>query len=1245
VISKKQILLLLSTLFALLLAGFVYWAIKTDAGRDFALRQVQTQLPAGAQLKWKSVQGNIADGLQFNQLSYEDSTLSVEAKSIQISLQISPLLFSKVFVDKFSAEHVRIYMQEDKEPFEFPRWPESLPALDMPFSLKFKQLNIKDLQFFTDNKPVYALNTLAGGFYLEPGSLQFSSLVASSEQGSIKLHGYYQPNHGYATKLQGGVTLNAGVNAKPQLLHVTANGDAKRFVLDVKGAMPEPISIRWQLQDLNQKPFWFLSASTERFEPRYLGFVDEHAYRVQLAATGSDKSTQIAGELSRDAQTIVINPSTLSLDKENIQIDKLQILYGGGTFTATGSVHAGEVISSNGINLTIKDFALPFEQQEAFAQTPVVLNSQLTWSGNLSEWKLRAKGDLLRAKELAEFSLSGTGGQESIRLSELSIKTAKGGLAGKLQAQWQPTLEFVFNGELKNFDPSYFYPDYAGAIDAALDLDIKQLSDKPWQGKVIIKKLGGQLRGRSLAGDADIAFNGLNISGNADLKIGGSHLLVKGSGHETIDVAAEFKPLNLNDINPQWTGTLSGSLALKGNKLSPDYAVAMIGNNIHIQDYQASTISLRGDTLTTNRTQLIASDLLINEQSIQQVELELVGKLSRAQIQASVQAEDFSSQASGLLQWLPQKQSLTVNDFQIEGNTIKTWLLQQAVTYEQTANTQQFTPVCLVNKKDSGRICIEDGVKNYVLSGQNIAIDMLEPWFNNSRNEFAYVGLATVQGELSKDFSLKRTGFIDLVLPSAKIAVKPNVETEVGRISDVHIEIKWLGDRVTGKLSAALKQDGYVEGEMTTGFTPSAPLEGRLKVQIYDLSWLELFSLDISQPKGLIIGEVDVSGTRGEPLINGSYNVKDLSFQIPALGLKLNDGQITAKSNDNLALLVKGSIKSGEGRMIITGLWDPADQLPQPINLRMRAKDFTVADTPDMQFVADSDVILTYEKGIYTLDGSMDLLKGMINLESINTTISISNDVVIVDPEPEKVQRDLLKLTINLAVTAEKDIAVKGFGMDGFATGKLTVRSPYNSATKLTGNLSLLGKFETYGQKFQIKKGNLIYNNDLASAPRLDILTERYIEAEDITVGLEITGSAVNPKTSTVSNPSMSDSEALSWLLFGQGISSVSASQVQSINSKSIALNAGGNLLVGSLGNTIGLDQASITESRALGESTLTIGKQISPKFFVSYGVSLLGIGQIITLKYLLMKGLDITIDSEQTENIEQSSAALNWRK
>jgi translocation and assembly module TamB len=63
--------------------------------------------------------------------------------------------------------------------------------------------------------------------------------------------------------------------------------------------------------------------------------------------------------------------------------------------------------------------------------------------------------------------------------------------------------------------------------------------------------------------------------------------------------------------------------------------------------------------------------------------------------------------------------------------------------------------------------------------------------------------------------------------------------------------------------------------------------------------------------------------------------------------------------------------------------------------------------------------------------------------------------------------------------------------------------------------------------------------------------------------------------------------------------------------------------------------------NRALGGTVVGIGKYISPQLYVSYGVSLLGTGQVITLKCLLRKGFDIKIESSTVEN----RGSVNWRK
>jgi translocation and assembly module TamB len=95
------------------------------------------------------------------------------------------------------------------------------------------------------------------------------------------------------------------------------------------------------------------------------------------------------------------------------------------------------------------------------------------------------------------------------------------------------------------------------------------------------------------------------------------------------------------------------------------------------------------------------------------------------------------------------------------------------------------------------------------------------------------------------------------------------------------------------------------------------------------------------------------------------------------------------------------------------------------------------------------------------------------------------------------------------------------------------------------------------------------------------------------------------------------------------------------VNAASAALSAGGGVIASQIGAKLGLDEAGVSDSRALGESVLGIGKHLSPRLYVGYGVSLLGTGQVLMLKYMLRKGFDVQIESSTVEN----RASLNWRR
>jgi translocation and assembly module TamB len=144
-----------------------------------------------------------------------------------------------------------------------------------------------------------------------------------------------------------------------------------------------------------------------------------------------------------------------------------------------------------------------------------------------------------------------------------------------------------------------------------------------------------------------------------------------------------------------------------------------------------------------------------------------------------------------------------------------------------------------------------------------------------------------------------------------------------------------------------------------------------------------------------------------------------------------------------------------------------------------------------------------------------------------------------------------------------------------------------------------------------------------------------------VTAGIDVTGRASAPRASVWSNPETSESDALAYLVLGRPLSTASSQESAQVSAASSALSAGAGLLASQLGAKIGLDDAGVLESRTMGASVFGIGKYLSPKLYVSYGVAMVGGGSVVTLKYLLRKGFNAEIESSTVE----TRGSINWRK
>ena len=124
---------LLALLVALVL--LLYWLLQTVAGRDVLLAQLVARLPAGSSLEWEKADGPIAGPLVLHNLEFRYQDYRFTARRALLDPDLRPLLGRRLRLDALEIEGATLELVSSDEPFELPRWPDSLPAIEMPLAI------------------------------------------------------------------------------------------------------------------------------------------------------------------------------------------------------------------------------------------------------------------------------------------------------------------------------------------------------------------------------------------------------------------------------------------------------------------------------------------------------------------------------------------------------------------------------------------------------------------------------------------------------------------------------------------------------------------------------------------------------------------------------------------------------------------------------------------------------------------------------------------------------------------------------------------------------------------------------------------------------------------------------------------------------------------------------------------------------------------------------------------------------
>lgn len=1242
-------------LLALLL---VYWLLQTVAGRDVLLAQVVARLPAGATLTWSKVDGPVAGPLVLHNLDFRYDDIHFTAERAYLDPDIRPLLGRKLQLDALQIKNATLNLAKSDEPFEMPSWPGSLPQIEMPLAIQADTIIIDGLRITQAQEPVIDITKLRGGLEIANGEFRARQLKVDSDLGDFRVDGRYVPRNDYSTDITIGAALPAPRGRTPARLGLVARGNLDRMEIALAGHAPAPLQASL-IFDGRDEPVWKASARSKELDLALLVPGMDASTSTPLSldfqATGKGGQANLQGRIQQGDLAVELAPSNVGLADQVLTVSPLVVKGFGGQARLQGTADFRDRENAS-LRFAIVANDLTFVPEAdpttpgAAKPVPVTLSeARMGLAGTLKNWAAVGTASVEREQQSADLTFDVRGSDTAARIKQLQAKTPGGALDVTGQVAWAPQLDWDVAAKLAAFDPGYFVPGWDGRLSGNVASKGRQLpppAGSPagtagiYEATVDVPGINGMLRNRRVDAQGRFALRGQQGEGNVRLAVGNSRLTARGSVGDRLDVQAQLEPVQLDDLMPGSTGTLRGQVQVRGPRTAPDITADLVGSGLRYADYSAEALSIRGrlpwqgsnGTLALQGTNVQAGMLLDT------ITVNARGSVSNLRLDAQAKNELGAVALEGGVRqqgnaWRGDIAALRIAP--IKGDA---WALRAPATFGIQGSNFTLTDTCL-GAATGGALCASanwprDGLK---VRGDALPLALVQPWLPPQSGRRLHL-----RGEITLDGQIRPRG--NAWEGSAKIAsleggirLGDNARGELVRYDQFSATLEMTPAQINAKLGVGFQGNGFVDAKVQTGWDANAPLNGELYLNMSRLYWIELFSPDIVRPTGLIEGHVSLRGTRGTPSMGGEAKLSNFKGEFPALGLTFDQGSGSFTAQPDGSAKITAQANSGKGTLYVDGGLSWFGDA-QPLQLHIHGENVLLSNTPELRIVANPNLDFTLAKAAMQLRGTVHVPEADLDLERLDRGTSVSEDVVVLDPaDPE--EGPSLPLDMDLTVSLGDKVRMAGFGLKGGLGGKMQVWSRPGREMTANGALEVSGRYKAYGQDLTITRGNLNWNFNAVSDPRINIRAERRVG--DVTAGIDVTGRAQSPRVDVWSDPSMSQSEALAFLVLGRSLTGASSDQTQQVNAASAALSAGSGLLASQLGAKLGLDDAGVSQSRALGGSVIGVGKYISPKLYVGYGVSLVGSGSVLTLKYLLRRGFDIEIESSTVEN----RGSLNWRK
>jgi len=764
-------------------------------------------------------------------------------------------------------------------------------------------------------------------------------------------------------------------------------------------------------------------------------------------------------------------------------------------------------------------------------------------------------------------------------------------------------------------------------------------------GKLIadadITRLTGELRSYPVSLKSRLGWRdeGLDIE-RFDFRSGTSQVSAKGRLGETLKLDWAIAASNLAELYPRAQGQLKTDGTLTGPRTAPTIQVSFSSEALALPDYRIGKLDGK-ISVDLFRWQQLDIDLTAQAlelgdyawQSLdvsntgQQIELKAVSeKLTALAVLES--NTDTSGWHGRLLK------------FELDGQPDYNWQLKAPASFDVTEKHVQSQPVCL--RSADGEACIELQRQNTLwqakLDAGKIPLTLLTPW---------------LPADLTLDGNFNATAALKFQAPDQLLG-QINIELLPGTVSYPLLEgerDRW--DYRGGTVAVSLSEQGVIAStEIAMGNgdrlhinteLPGAnlfaldhqrqTLHADAELSVHDLGLIEAMLLEVQDLKGNITLNLTASGTLARPRLSGEAHLLGGALRIPRLGLNIHRLELNGKSQTVEKFNFDLKAYSGDGNLLIRGQTqlDASKGWPTEINISGNA--FEASRIPEAQVQISPDLKVNIQHHTIAIQGDIHIPYAKLQPKDITTAARVSEDVEIVGGTKSTAEAWLLDTRIRL--TLGERVHFYGFGFEGRLEGSLLLEDIPGNLTRATGEINIPeGRYRAYGQRLDIELGRLLFTGGLLTNPGLDLRAVRHIG--NITTGLKVRGSLNQPQMELFSNPAMGQTDALAYLLLGAPIENASGEQGAMMAKAALALSlSGGDHLARTLGDRFGLDEMRVESSDEGDQASLVVGRYLSPKLYVSYGVGLIEAFNTLTLRYKIADKWQLKAESGEYQGAD----------